>query len=119
MFKWDNYLNLAKEIALKDGEEFKRSAISRAYYSAFHNTRLFLEQKGLSYTKQDHVHSFVWDTIGKLPGEAKKISAKEDRLKYRRAQADYDNELSGLNGLTNASIQDAEYINNTIKKMSN
>lgn len=119
MFKWDCYLDLAKEMALKEGEEYKRSAISRAYYSAFHNAKSYLEQKGLSYTKQDHAHTFVWNTFGRLPGEAKKICAKGDRLKQRRAVADYENEVSGLNNLTTVSIQDAEYINNAIKKMQN
>jgi uncharacterized protein (UPF0332 family) len=119
MFQWNNYLSIAKEMSKKDEEEFKRSAISRAYYSAFHEARSYLEGKGLSYKSRDNVHSYVWNSFAKFSGDARKISTKGDRLKYKRQQADYENEISGLNSLTNAAIQDAEFINQALQKMNN
>jgi uncharacterized protein (UPF0332 family) len=119
MFQWTNYLTIAKELSEKEGEEYKRTAISRAYYSAFHEARSFLQRKGLSYTSRDYVHSFVWGAFSKFPKEARKIAAKGDRLKYKRQRADYDDEIPGLNNLTKAAIQEAEDISEALKKMNN
>jgi uncharacterized protein (UPF0332 family) len=46
-FPWAKYLELATSLALEDPtvvfqEERYRSAISRAYYAAFHRARLYL-----------------------------------------------------------------------------
>lgn len=118
MFQWDTYLSLAKEMSDKEEEQFKRSAISRAYYSAFHQGRAYLKERGLSYTSRENVHSFVWDSFSKFPREARLISAKGDRLKLKRQKADYDNVINNVNNLTKAAIKEAEDINEAIKKLS-
>lgn len=41
---------------------------------------------------------------------------KGDRLKLKREKADYENNVQGINNLTTAAIQDAEFIIDTLKK---
>lgn len=67
----------------------------------------------------ENAHSFVWNAFSKFPREARKISAKGERLKYKRQQADYDSEVRGINNLTRAAIQEAEDISEAIKKLNN
>ncbi|MRX54860.1 HEPN domain-containing protein [Bacillus idriensis] len=117
MFDWNSYLNLANSLSNNSDEESKRSAISRAYYSSFHNARSYLDKKGINYKSQKNVHFAVWNTFSMLSGDARKISAKGDRLKYKRQQADYDNEISSVNNLTKDALLDAKFINDTISKL--
>jgi len=45
MFRWEDYLSLAKELAKSTEEQHRRSAISRAYYAAYCSARAWYERK--------------------------------------------------------------------------
>ena len=47
MFDWTSFLELAEELAKREGEAELRSSISRAYYAVFHTSRHLAEELGL------------------------------------------------------------------------
>lgn len=57
MFRWTDYLNAAKLLAAMEGEEFLRSAISRAYYAAFHVGSTFWREHAGSSSGYDAAES--------------------------------------------------------------
>jgi hypothetical protein len=57
-FDWTTFLTLAKK--LNEGnstsvppEEYRRSAVSRAYYYAYHKTKIFIESNGVDIPKRN------------------------------------------------------------------
>ncbi|AJI24858.1 hypothetical protein H8R29_23460 [Priestia megaterium] len=118
MFDWHKYLNLAQELSEKDDEEFKRSAISRAYYSAYCNARNFLESKGLGLIPgKKNDHQAIWNAFSKLKGaDLVSIATTGDRLKQKRKKADYDDRINNLDKITKRAITEAETINSIINE---
>jgi hypothetical protein len=60
-FQWDEYLALAKELSQKGGEAATRSAISRAYYAAYHAARRHRACRNALATRGSH--GDVWNTL--------------------------------------------------------
>lgn len=130
MFDWGNYLKVAQELSTKNEEEYKRSAVSRAYYSAFCNARNFvieyLNKKGYPFDSKENVHLATWNayqwTLGKQKGElgkmATEIYALGDRLKKSRHEVDYKDKLNNVSSLTIKALKDAERINSLIKDLN-
>ncbi len=117
MFDWNEYLVLAEKLSESEEEGAKRSAVSRAYYATFHNAKNYLIRKEFSYTEKHSPHYAVWNAFGLLGREEKKISLKGDRLKQKRHQVDYDNEIQNINVLTRVALQEAKDINELLKKI--
>ena len=117
MFDWNTYLQLAEELSERGQEEYKRTAISRAYYSAFHSARNLLEQKNFFYKSRKNVHFAVWNSYENLGREYRKISIKGDRLKLKRTKADYDTKLSNIDKLMKDALREAQDINKQIAKL--
>lgn len=118
MFDWNKYLNLAQRLSEETDEECKRSAISRAYYSAYCNARSFLNGKGLGLIPgKSNDHQATWDAFDKLKiPDLEGISVIGDRLKQKRKKADYDNNVNNLDSLTNRAIREANQINILINR---
>ncbi|MDF9540338.1 hypothetical protein P5750_08695 [Bacillus cereus] len=117
MFNWSDFLTLAEELSERQDEPSKRSAISRAYYSAFCNAREYLAQKEFKYTSKDRAHETVWKTFDRLGPQGKKISIQGDRLKRMRVRADYENQCKNLNTLTKQALLEANSICNSINTL--
>ena len=86
-----SFLDLADELAVGDGEAEWRSAVSRAYYAAFHVGRDFLIRCGFEAPRADQVHAYL---ILRLmnSGNAQLAHSARDLadLRSRRNYADYD-----------------------------
>lgn len=112
-FDWSQYLVLAKELSTRTDEAALRSAISRAYYAAYHHAKSFCASKGIVITKSgaNSDHFDLWDTFGKKAGTTfSNIHTRGDRLKRKRHNADYDNGIPALAVVVADSIKDADAI---------
>ncbi|MGG1553542.1 hypothetical protein [Paenibacillus ferrarius] len=97
-FNWNKYHTLAQELSQKPGEENKRSAISRAYYSVYCIAYKYYKDNltnGLTIKLKDaSMHTVVWDAFKKNGNKNKKTIQKlgilGERLKEARKKADYE-----------------------------
>lgn len=90
MFDWSAYLDLSDRLARRIGDEAaERSAISRAYYAAFHAARDLLDRRSPTVPRDGSAHAVVRDRIA-----AQSPAAGQDlrRLHGWRKNADYDDE---------------------------
>ena len=95
MFDWDDYLGLAERLAQDSGDEpALRSAISRAYYSAYHAAARFVRERGLLVGS--HSHLAVWRAVAEQAGGAgSRLGVLGHRLKESRIEADYRTPFRG------------------------
>lgn len=113
-FNFEEFLNVAwflKNSNLDCSKEAKsRSAVSRAYYAAFHKTRIYLiDWWGHSFSPNHEAHQEVIDdlVLVGLDEESKKLVT----LRGWRNQCDYKESVAGLaDMLTNAIDQAQEVI---------
>ena len=106
--EWPRFLELASKLADSDKEEYQRTAISRAYYAAFCETREWLERhQGVSFdARHRSVHSQVWSALTnpdpnlKLGRGSQRIrkqaSSAGTRLKTKRLRADYEKQFKSI-----------------------
>lgn len=89
MFDWKDFLDLAERLSNETDEEAAlRSAISRAYYAAYHAAATFVRRSGLLPT--GHSHARVWETLASLPNaDVRDIGERGVALKRLRTNADY------------------------------
>jgi len=88
-FDWNNYLNLAEELAKREDEASKRTSISRAYYSAFHDAILRAEQN-CGRKEGGNSHDWCWNRYIYTPDDAcNQLGIDGNRLKAMRVKADY------------------------------
>ena len=95
---WNNYLTLADELAKRtDNEAALRSAISRAYYAAFHAVRSYLQSyQGLTENPGEGSHQAVIKRLEMVTAvnplrKYRNLYKELKVLKRRRETADYDN----------------------------
>jgi uncharacterized protein (UPF0332 family) len=96
-FEWLDYLGLARTLAGDAGEACHRSAISRAYYAAFHVARRYVSrtQPDFSPKKAGEDHFHVWDRLKKsVKRQERAAGITGKKLHDARVRADY--ELVGL-----------------------
>ncbi|MGI8854687.1 MAG: hypothetical protein ACR2JW_02965 [Thermomicrobiales bacterium] len=98
MFAWEDFLTLANDIKGRSEEQYKRTAISRAYYAAYCSARDWYVNEWGAIPKDPNKsrqgsHEAVWDAY-QSPRHAgdkrySKIGARGDSLKRLRVWADY------------------------------
>lgn len=120
-FAWEDYLRLAAELVQRQGDAgAERSAISRAYYAAFHGASAHVVDRGVGLTFTGRDHALVWDWFlrdGTDPrshwiGEAGRL------LRRARRQADYDAPpIPGLSSEAQAAVQLAERITSELRRL--
>lgn len=87
-FDWTSYLDLADSLARQGGDEAAaRSAISRAYYAAFHRGRNFLDRTAPAVPRDGSAHVEVRN---RLAPHSRGIAQDLRRLHGWRKNADYD-----------------------------
>jgi hypothetical protein len=90
-FDWPDYLTLADELAKRTEEYCLRTAISRAYYYAYHLARKRVIDNGFIIVRGGDTHKQVWEKFDNSPEWAcKKLHSLAKILKDKRQQADYD-----------------------------
>ena len=111
LFDWVEYLTLAQRLATESGEASQRSAVSRAYYAAFHAARSLLESTENFHVSQSNpAHKQVWDAYRRKGRTHTAVGINGDRLRLNRAHADYDPEIENLSGLVEDSLEKAERV---------
>jgi uncharacterized protein (UPF0332 family) len=87
--QWDDFLELADELLERtDDEAAARTAISRAYYAAFHAGRAYLIQVNIRADAGGQAHSQVRQTLGEIDPWFRESLW---RLHQWRKEADYEN----------------------------
>ena len=117
-FDWTGFLDVARRLASEPGEAEeaeRRCALSRAYYAAFHHSRLYLARidPTLSIPTTGVAHEFVPDHLKQpnRPKQAKNAARKLDHLKRLRKWADYESgKRERLADDVVGAIRDAEWI---------
>lgn len=112
-FDWSQYLVLAKDLSARSDEAALRSAISRAYYAAYHHAKRFCASKSISITTSggNSDHYDLWETFGRRAGKTfAKVHTVGTRLKRKRGNADYDAEIVSLASVVADSIKDSDTI---------
>src|SRR5580704_12360231 len=88
-FDWNNYFKLAEELAQRNEEAAKRTAISRAYYSAFHDAMARAE-KNCGPKQGGNSHEWCWNKYYlSRNDDCTKLAIDGNRLKAQRVEADY------------------------------
>lgn len=86
---WFDYFELAQEWVNEDGEAYKRSAISRAYYAMYLTARDKLRDANRYHPSGDESrHLYVWRKYKDYP-EYEHIGELGSGLHRRRIKADY------------------------------
>ncbi|HZJ67067.1 MAG TPA: hypothetical protein VFD36_26355 [Kofleriaceae bacterium] len=90
MTDWAGFLALATRMAAEDGEAELRSAVSRAYYSAYNDARRYVRNKAPMFSFKDDQHWLVWDWFAAAPGQAPQVATLGTALRKTRNRADYN-----------------------------
>ena len=85
------FLTLAQQLVVQAGEEDWRSAVSRAYYSAFHVVRVFMEGLGFTIPQADRAHGYLWLRLHNCGAPSmEQEGASLQSLRHHRNLAHYD-----------------------------
>ena len=105
------FLALAKELSVRTSEGCWRTAVSRAYYAAFHRTRDFMATLGFRTRKNDQAHTGLYRRLSSSKSDVL-IEAGRLLLALRslRNQADYDLDYDFQKAEAVEAAKDAETI---------
>jgi uncharacterized protein (UPF0332 family) len=91
MISPDDYLALAERLAREQTEADWRTAISRAYYAAFHAGRLLLRDLGFRVPRASAAHAYVWMRLSNCGDPSiVKAGGELNNMQGDRNRADYD-----------------------------
>src|SRR5436305_1899156 len=109
-FYWSDYLAAAQQWALATTplleEAILRSAISRAYYAAFHEARDYLANHGdTGIPTGGRAHAYVRDRFRNDPDtNRQQIGQYLDRMRLDRNRADYIRPQAGIAAMTQVNL---------------
>jgi uncharacterized protein (UPF0332 family) len=117
MFDWNEYLQLAQQLSTLQTHAASRSAVSRAYYCAFHAASLSLQTNNVAtnpkYQRDRHLR--VWNIyILSSNKECRRIGNDGQRLKIARQSADYDPKTEFSDTRVQRCISQAQNLVNNI-----
>jgi uncharacterized protein (UPF0332 family) len=113
VFDWSEYLIFAKEIQeTRQDEAALRSAVSRAYYAAFHHARAYCAANGIDIPEStdNTSHKVVWDRLQNISRTVKGAYLNGTRLKRKRHDADYVSEVPNLSAVTEQAIHESDLV---------
>lgn len=91
MISPNDYLALAERLAREQTEADWRSAMSRAYYAAFHAGRQLLLDLGFRVPRASGAHAYVWMRLSNCGDPALvKAGGELNNMQGDRNRADYD-----------------------------
>jgi hypothetical protein len=73
------FLSQARRLARANAEEDWRSAVSRAYYAAFHVARELMEGLGFTVPYADRAHGYLWLRLQNCGDRERKRPARVSR----------------------------------------
>ena len=124
-FDWSEYFNLAKELAETSAEAELRSAVSRAYYSAFCLARNYLrdiqQYPKLWHNKTYDINAHQYVAENFIYNQSKsqimiEIGKDLSRLRKMRHKADYEDTMFNLKREARTALMLAQ---NIISALSN
>lgn len=119
LFNWEDYLLLAESLVQAQmlSEASKRTAISRAYYAAFHIASSYLASNQLVQLRHlGSDHALVWKTmVTQNDNRLRSLQRKGFALLRHRQRADYDTSFASVNSDMTIALQLAKDIIGTIK----
>ena len=88
-FSWRHFLNTARNLSQSTDEASLRTAVSRAYYAAFHEARAYLAR--FNKLEQGSEHEKVWRAFDRPTDrrQYREIWTWGTRLRKARVEADY------------------------------
>ncbi len=91
MFDWRGYLTLAEQLSSYGVSEAElRTAISRAYYAAYHRASRYVREYSLVAATERLTHQKAWAAVGANQDPVRiRAGVRGNRLKRRREEADY------------------------------
>lgn len=99
-----DFLTLAESWISGATEAEWRSAVSRAYYGAFHAARNLMDDLGFSVPRADRAHAYLWLRLSNCSNAAVSgAGADLNLLRTDRNRADYD--VAGTLSRADARIQ--------------
>jgi uncharacterized protein (UPF0332 family) len=106
-----DFLALAQRLVSESAEVSWRSAVSRAYYAAFHVARELLEDIGFVVARADRAHAYLWRRLSNC-GDPKVQAAGQqlNDLRGDRNEADYNLRLSLAQTVANGQVRAAQRI---------
>lgn len=118
-FDWKEYLNLARSLQNQQGSNYSqeatsRSAISRAYYSAFCHARNFIrDREGFNPYNNAMDHSRVRKHFERQ--RKSDISDSLNELRRWRNACDYNDTVNDLSELLKDALQNAQEVIDELK----
>jgi uncharacterized protein (UPF0332 family) len=104
-----DFLSLAQTLSGQATEACWRSAISRAYYAAFHVARVLLRDLGFRIPRADQAHAYLWLRLSNCGEPQIQVAGQRLRdLRSERNRADYDIETPLLQAAAAVQIRIAE-----------
>ena len=105
------FLALARVLSLDTTQAAWRTAVSRAYYAAFHVARLLLTDLGFVVPQADRAHAYLWLRLNNCgDSQVQQAAVSLNTLRGRRNAADYDLHRPVSQAFAQAQVQVAERI---------
>ena len=124
-FNWQDFLTFAENINFAPNnpgpeEAALRSAVSRAYYAAFHAALEFGVSEGFSSQRSGEDHFGIRRYFQQYkPNEIRrKIASELQRLYDNRRKADYEKLIRNPSSLVNWSIKSSQVIFNKLEQLT-
>jgi len=106
-----DFLSLAQRLVSEAAEVSWRSAVSRAYYAAFHVARELLEDMGFAVPRADRAHAYLWRHLSNCGDPNVQAAGHQlNDLRGDRNEADYDLGLSLARKVANGQVRAAQKI---------
>jgi uncharacterized protein (UPF0332 family) len=106
-----DFLPLARQLIGMSGEAARRSAVSRAYYAAFHVARDLLAGLGFTTPRADRAHEYLYRRLNNSGLAPVRVAANQlHDLRARRNQADYDVPIPFSAALASSQVAAAAYV---------
>ena len=87
VFEWEDFLGLGDRLTQEANEAAQRTAISRAYYAAYHAAAAFVRARRILVTA--HTHQAVWGALAASSDvDRADVGRMGNRLKRARLDAD-------------------------------
>ncbi len=103
-FNWNEYLNLANLLSANGDQASQRTAVSRAYYAAYHAATLHANQNGYAESS----HGRLWKMYSSdSDANARRISTLGNQMKRAREDADYVAVVPRIGDIMTQQLADA------------
>ena len=119
MIRGDEFLRLAENYAAETSEASWRSAVSRAYYAAFHVARDLMTSLGLVTPRAELAHAFLWRRLGNCGLAPLTLAGSRlNQLRGERNRADYDLNSDLAKKDAQAAVKSAAMVIATLQAVS-